>query len=147
MKSSKKKKQQLLTELENSPLIERACKKVGIARSTFYRWSESDLDFKNAAKDAQQLGRNKMNDFVESKLLESISSGSVQAMRFWLIHNAKTYSTISTAEIKRLRFYESLVFELLDVATRENDEAVLRIISGLRDQEKQRHNQTVDTEL
>lgn len=77
-----------------------------------------------------------MNDFVESKLLESINSGSVQAMRFWLTHNAETYTTVSNAEIKRLRFYEGLVFELLDVATKENDQAVLRIISGLREQAK-----------
>jgi hypothetical protein len=135
---TKDKKKLLLIELESNPLIERACKKVDIARSTFYRWCEIDLDFKKAAKEAQSVGRAKMNDFVESKLLESISSGSVQAMRFWLVHNNKLYTTISTAEIKRLRFYEGLVFELLDVATREDDKAVLRIISGLRQQEKKR---------
>ncbi len=138
MKASKKKKKQLLIELESNPLIERACKKVDIARSTFYRWCDLDLNFKNDAKGAQSVGRAKMNDFVESKLLESISSGSVQAMRFWLAHNTKTYSTINAADIKRLRFYESLVFELLDVATRKDDNAVLRIISQLREQEKRR---------
>jgi len=136
MKASKKKKQLLLNELENNPLIERACKKADIVRSTFYRWCEADLNFKNAAKEAQSKGRAKMNDFVESKLLESINSGSVQAMRFWLIHNTNTYSTISTAEIKRLCFYEGLVFELLDVATRKDNKAVLRILNGLREQQK-----------
>jgi hypothetical protein len=138
MKARNRNQKQLLNELENNPLVERACKKVGIARSTFYRWCETDMDFKTAAKDAQKTGRDKMNDFVESKLLESISSGSVQAMRFWLAHNAKTYSTINAADIKRLRFYEGLVFELLDVATRKDDNAVLRIISQLREQEKRR---------
>lgn len=144
MKRRNKKQQQLLNELENNPLIERACKKVDIARSTFYRWCEIDLNFKAAAKEAQNTGRAKMNDFVESKLLESVSSGSVQAMRFWLVHNNKLYSTISTAEIKRLRFYEELVFELLDVATKEDDNAVLRIISGLREQEKKRTKEQTD---
>lgn len=141
---AKDKKKQLLIELENNPLIERACKKVDIARSTFYRWCEIDVNFKSVAKEAQGVGRAKMNDFVESKLLESISSGSVQAMRFWLVHNNKLYSTVSTAEIKRLRFYEGLVFEMLDVATREDDKAVLTIISGLREQEKKRIKEQID---
>lgn len=130
-------KTKLLAELEENPLVTRACSKAKVHRSTFYRWCVEDPQFQTAATDAAEKGRRKLNDFVESKLLESISSGSVQAMRFWLTNNAKQYTTINAAEIKRLRFYEGLVFELLDVATRNNDFKVLEVMNKLRDQARQ----------
>lgn len=135
---TKTEKQRLLRELKDSGIVEKACRKTGIPRSDFYRWYKSDSAFRTDAIAAQEIGRSKMNDYVESKLLESINNGSVQGMRFWLIHNSKIYNTVSAEEVKRLRYYEGLVFELLDVAVREDDMAVLRIIRALRDQEKQR---------
>lgn len=69
-------KRSILDHLGDNPLIERACKKVGIARSTFYRWCDADLEFKRTAEDAIALGRDKMNDYVESKLLEAINAGN-----------------------------------------------------------------------
>jgi hypothetical protein len=131
-------KTKLLAELEENPLVARACNKARIHRSNFYRWCIEDAQFKADAVTAIEKGRNKLNDFVESKLLESISSGSVQAMRFWLSHNAKQYTTINAAEIKRLRFYEELVFDLLDVAARGNDHMLIGVINKLREQEKQK---------
>lgn len=86
-------KVRLLRELQENPLIERACKKVGIVRSTYYRWLNNDPDFKKASMNAQEVGRNKINDFVESKLIESISNGSVQGMKLWLTHNHSLYRT------------------------------------------------------
>lgn len=137
MKKRTKKQRQILNELENNPLIERACKKVVIARSTFYRWCGSDPAFKEKAEAAIALGREKMSDFAESKLLEAISSGSMQGIRYWLDHNSKRYAGVSAAEIKRLRFFESMVFDLLNKAASENDYDVLRIITQLREQAKQ----------
>lgn len=130
-------KGKLLAELEENPLVTRACSKAKIHRSNFYRWCVEDPKFKADAVGAIEKGRNKMNDFVESKLLESISSGSVQAMRFWLSHNAKQYTTINAAEIKRLRFYEELVFDLLNVAANGNDYMVIEVINKLKDQARQ----------
>ena len=137
MRARNKKQRQLLNELETNPLIERACKKVAVARSTFYRWCESDSDFKERAEAAIVLGRDKMNDFVESRLLESIGSGSMQGIRYWLDHNSKRYAGVSAAEIKRLRFFEGMVIDLLDTAANEDDYAVLRIITQIREQAKQ----------
>lgn len=138
MRARRKDQRKLLKELENNPLVERACKKAGVPRSTFYRWCDKDLSFKTAVVNAQESGRGKMNDFVESKLLESINSGSVPAMRFWLVHNSKLYRTISSGEIKRLRFYEEMVASLLEVAAKQDDVAVLQIIRALR--ERAQHN-------
>lgn len=128
------KKSKLLAELEENPLVTRACSKVKVHRSTFYRWCNENQQYKDDAIKAIEKGRNKMNDFVESKLLESIGSGSVQAMKFWLTNNAKQYNTINAGEVKRLRFYEELVFDLLNVAAHGNDFMVLEVINRLRDE-------------
>lgn len=137
MKASKKKKKQLLTELENNPLIERACKKADIARSTFYRWCGSDATFKTDAEAAIASGREKMNDFAESKLLEAINSGNLQGIRYWLDHNSKRYAGVSAAELKRLRFFETVVYELLDAAASKNDFAIVNLFAELRKQAEQ----------
>lgn len=86
-----RKQTQILKELENNPLIEAACRKVGIARSTYYRWGEADPRFKRKAEDAQYKGRAKMNDYAESKLFENIQQGQHVAITFWLSHNTARY--------------------------------------------------------
>ena len=91
MKVKNRKQARILRELENNPLIEYACKKVGIARSTYYRWCVADEQFKKASEDSQQAGRAKLNDFVESKLLENIRNNQQQAINFWLSHNTLRY--------------------------------------------------------
>ncbi|MFZ3009933.1 MAG: hypothetical protein WA030_02860 [Candidatus Microsaccharimonas sp.] len=91
MKARNRKQAQLLRELESNPLIERACKKVGIARSTYYRWCEADISFKEKSVIAQDKGRDKLNDFVESKLLENIGNNQQTAISYWLSHNTARY--------------------------------------------------------
>jgi len=91
MNKRNRKKTQVLRELENNPLIERACKKVGIARSTYYRWCGADQSFKSLSEQAQQNGRAKMNDFAESKLLENVNNNHFQSIAFWLRHNTARY--------------------------------------------------------
>lgn len=79
MKTLKKnrKKALLLREFEEMPMIQQACRKVGIARSTYYRWCEQDREFLHRAEYAQGKGRDRLNDIVESKLLENIQAGFV----------------------------------------------------------------------
>lgn len=132
--NTKKQRRQLLKELENNPLIERACKKIGIARSTFYRWCSADPAFKEAVEAAIAKGRDKMNDFAESKLLESISFGNLQGIRYWLDHNSKRYAGVSAAELKRLRFFETVVFDLINASANKDDFAIVRIFAELRKQ-------------
>lgn len=127
-------KRSILDHLGDNPLIERACKKVGIVRSTFYRWCDSDPEFKVKAEVAIEFGRGKLNDFAESKLMEAINTGNVQAIRYWLDNNSKRYAFVSKAELKRLRFFENIVGELLDAAVAKDDNAVLRLIMEMRNQ-------------
>lgn len=145
---TKKQKRLLLKELGSNPLIERACKRVGIARSTFYRWCEADVEFKAKAEVAVEFGRGKLNDFAESKLMEAVNTGNVQAIRYWLDHNSKRYALVSAAELKRLRFFETIVFDLLNASASKDDQAVLRIFAELRKQaEQQLEEEKNKTEL
>jgi hypothetical protein len=70
------KKQEMLIALEKSlGIITPACKAVGIARQTHYRWLEEDELYKRLVKDVQMTKR----DFNESALYQLVQKGNVQA--------------------------------------------------------------------
>lgn len=50
-------------------IVTDACKKTGVARSTFYQWLNEDADFKAAVEEAQEQAI----DFVEGKLFQKIN--------------------------------------------------------------------------
>lgn len=93
MRISKTSKKQLLKLLEENPNILRACKTIGIARSTLYRWMKSDTTFRDAVRDAQEIGQDTMNDYVESKLIENARNGIPRSIEFYLRHNSQKYAS------------------------------------------------------
>ena len=72
-----------------------ACNKIGIDRSTYYRWLENDPDFAQAVQDA----REEKIDFIEDQLLERISSGDTTAIIFALKTLAKHRGYVERQEI------------------------------------------------
>lgn len=89
--NSRDQKAKFIKELEEHPLVTRACSKLKISRATFYRWREQDPQFKNKVEMAQHKGREKFNDFAESKLIENMNDRLHQAIVFWLTNNSKIY--------------------------------------------------------
>ena len=73
-KFSRANRNKILGLLRENPNLQRACKKAGIARSTLYRWMEEDTNFRNDVRDAQEIGQDTMNDYVEAKLMENIQN-------------------------------------------------------------------------
>jgi len=126
------KRTRILKELENNPLVERACKKTGIARSTYYRWCVADADFKNSAEQAQNKGREKLTDFVESKLLENISNNQYASIAYWLSHNTTRYraypKNVYTDEIRQLRMTERALQEIGSMLARDGGYDALKHI-------------------
>lgn len=57
-----------------------ACEEVGISRTTFYAWRDSDSNFATAIEDIKEM----QIDFAESQLLNLISSGDTTATIFYL---------------------------------------------------------------
>lgn len=95
-KMNRRNSKKILDLLKENPNIQRACKKSGIVRSTLYRWMGNDIDFRNEVRDAQEIGQDTMNDFVEAKLIENINSGNPRSIEFYLRHNNPKYASNRT---------------------------------------------------
>lgn len=77
-------KKLLLEHLEKTPIVQIACEKSGVWRSTYYRWIEQDKKFARSAKQALSKWVLIMNDLAESQLLKSVRDGNMTAIIFWL---------------------------------------------------------------
>ncbi|MDP2655711.1 MAG: phBC6A51 family helix-turn-helix protein [bacterium] len=87
-----KARQALLEQLERTPIIELACDKVGISRTTFYRWIHANKDFAKTIEKSLVTGREFINDLAESQVLSLIKQGEIKAIRLWLTHNSARYA-------------------------------------------------------
>jgi hypothetical protein len=127
-----KDKLRLLAELEENPLITRACAKIDIGRSTFYNWCNEDPIFKVKVEWAQKYGRYKLNDFVESKLLENIHANHQTAIVYWLSHNHPAYMTPVAQEFDELRTEvrstRAAMSDLLDILGSDNTSALFEYL-------------------
>lgn len=85
-------KKDLIEQLKITPVIEVACKKIGIGRATFYRWRKSDPSFADKAEVALNEGSQVINDMAESQLITAIKDGNLTGIIFWLKNHHKQYS-------------------------------------------------------
>ena len=85
MKDHKTKKL-ILENIRKVPIIEVACSKSGIARSTLYRWRDKDEKFREDLEKALAEGEELINDMSESQLISLIKEKSWSAISFWLKH-------------------------------------------------------------
>ena len=86
-----KEKLALLAVLKEMPIVEVACKRVGISRGTFYRWQQEDKIFKRQSMDAMDQGIEFINDMSESQIIQLIKKEKMPAIAMWLKHNSKRY--------------------------------------------------------
>ena len=105
-KNQPKVKQKILSELERIPIIEIACKRLGIARSTFYRWIEVDDEFREAFQLAIDRGVDMINDMAESKLINGIKEDKHQSIVFWLRHNHPKYRSAYLNKSKKKSLWD-----------------------------------------
>lgn len=67
-------KKEMLVALESKKgIVTDACRSIGLARSTYYDWLQSDPDFKAAVDEIQETAI----DYVEGKLFEKISGVNI----------------------------------------------------------------------
>jgi hypothetical protein len=89
-------KKKMLEALEKSlGIVTTACKLVGIARETHYRWMREDAEYKEAADSISDV----VLDFAESKLHGLIDSGDTAATIFYMKTKGKKRGYIERQEL------------------------------------------------
>jgi hypothetical protein len=76
-------------------IVTTACDAVGVNRSTYYDYYNSDPEFKREADDVQEVAI----DFVEGKLFEQIEEGIPTSTLFYLKTKAKHRGYIERTEV------------------------------------------------
>lgn len=85
------KKRAIIEELADTPVVELACRKLGLPRSTYYRWLANDSSFAEKAELAVAQGIDRVNDLAEHRIVMKINEGNQKAIEFWLTHNHRRY--------------------------------------------------------
>lgn len=79
-------KKKLLEALERSlGIVTPACKEVGISRTQFYLYYNSDPDFKKSVDDINEITL----DFAENQLLKKIKEGSERSILFYMKYRGR----------------------------------------------------------
>lgn len=86
-----------LDALEKSlGVVTTACRTVGIHRSTFYDWYNSDAEFRKEVETISEMAL----DFAETQLHKQIRDGSVPATIFYLKTKGKKRGYVERAELE-----------------------------------------------
>ena len=84
-------KKKFLETLEECPFLTIAAKRVGIDKSTIYRWRKKDKKFYGKMEDCLERGRELMVDVIEGVTFSEAKKGNMQACRMILENNSKRY--------------------------------------------------------
>lgn len=102
-------KADFIERFKKTPIIQMVCEKVGIGRTTFYRWIKEDPDFYQKYLEAETEGREFMGDAMESRLIQEANNGNLGAIIFYLKFNHPRYSesfgSIMPQDIKEIATY------------------------------------------
>jgi len=82
----------LIEQLKKTPVVQIACEKTSIGRSTYYRWIENYPEFAKKTGEAIKKGESLVSDMAESQLLAAIRDGNLGAVIFWLRNHHKNYT-------------------------------------------------------
>jgi len=87
-----KNKETLIEQLKTTPIIQVACQKSGIDKSTYYRWCKKDKEFKEKVEKAKRKGFSFVSDLAESQLITLIKEKHPTSVFYWLNNHRKPYS-------------------------------------------------------
>lgn len=116
MKKTDRMKELVLEQLSKSPIIEAACQKAGITRTTFYRWKKDDPEFTKAIDQALLDGRLLVNDLAENQLISAVKDRNLAAVQYWLRHHHPSYA--NRLQISHENQTDELTAEQEDVVRR-----------------------------
>ncbi len=76
----------VLEQLKRVPIIQVAAEKVGVSRTTIYRWRDENEQFRKDLGAALSEGEALINDMGESQLLTLMKDKHWPSIQFWLKH-------------------------------------------------------------
>lgn len=118
---TKSQKEAFLEQLPKYPIVQVACEKSGVGRSTYYAWRKSDKKFAKEADEAITSGTFFINDMAESKLIQNIQNGNNTAIIFWLKNHHGMYN-------ERIMHEHTLQFEELE---RDDRKAIAKALINI----------------
>lgn len=140
----------IIQHLQANPIVQIACERAGVPRSTYFRWRANDLVFARAADHAQEASRFLGNDVAESRLMQAVKNGEPWAIRFWLQYNHPRYArkdihehchiceTKSTEEKHREERRDKRNFEIVSQGMSE------RLLGSINDRHEHNAHETED---
>lgn len=135
-------KEMMIDQLRKTPIIQVACEKLSIGRSSYYRWRQDDAKFAKDCDEAIKEGRKLVNDVAVSQLLNAIREGNMTAIMFWLKHfddDFKTKVEIS-GSVKQVREElteeeAAIIAEALRLAGFSEEQIKINVADVVSDQE------------
>jgi len=94
-----KTKQKLLKELEKSGNVWSSCLKLNIHRSTYYRWKETDKEFRRLANTMERHGRENMCDIAKHALMLNVKDKKMDAIKYVLSHLDPPFKRKQTSNV------------------------------------------------
>lgn len=91
-------REKFLETLREMPIVEYACKKSGIGRTTYYRWRKEDSMFAQASNEALRHGIEFINDMSESQMIQLIKEKKMPAIAMWLKNNSARYGAFRSIQ-------------------------------------------------
>jgi hypothetical protein len=88
---TKKQKLEFLEHLAKSSIVQLACERSSVGRSTYYDWRQKDKKFAEEADEVKKAGELVINDLAESHLIHNIQDGQNTAIIFWLKNHHNGY--------------------------------------------------------
>ena len=113
----------LLEQLRKVPIVQIACERANIGRTTYYRWCRDDSKFKKESEEAMNEAEEMINDLSESQLITLIKEKNFSAVQLWLRQHHPKYGNKLEVRTK---------IETEDPMTPEQ-EALVREALGIRE--------------
>ncbi len=98
----------IVEELHKIPSVRQVSQKVGIDRSTLYRWMSKHYEFSQAVEDALIIGRENINDMARCSIINLIQEGNFYASKYWLSRHDTRF-----VEAKEMEYFQAREQKLL----------------------------------
>lgn len=139
-------KELIVEQLKKTPIVQMVCEKLGIGRSTYYRWRQEDKEFAKDCDEALEDGFSLVNDLAESQLLGAIRDQNMTAIIFWLRNHHRKYANKLEVNASIKNVSEQLTPEQQAVVEQALRLASLMDTDGSEEKEKDNGTSTENSE-